>query len=74
MSVAQVKQVTNRVYQLGNKHLAGQHSLTMGELVCFGIAAVMVFLPDMWKKIPVVGKYGSAMFALGVLLFALVMW
>lgn len=70
----QIKQVTARIYQMGNKHIAGQHSLTTGELLCFAVAAVMVFAPQLWAKMPLIGKWGSPTAALIIMLIALVIW
>lgn len=71
---ATVQGVSNKVYAMGGKHLAGQHSLTGGEAVCAVIAGLMIFAPSIWQKMPVIGKYSSATIAFLVMLFAFIMW
>jgi len=47
MSISSVKSAvqgaSNKFYELGGKHIAGQHSFTSGELVVLGIMAVAIF-------------------------------
>jgi len=78
MSVASVKSqvqtMSNKLYGIGGKHIAGQHSLTTGELICFAIAVVMTMFPTIWGKVPIIGKYGSVAIALAVLFIAFVIW
>jgi hypothetical protein len=71
---ARVQGVSNKLYNAGKRHVAGQHSLTFGEAICVVIAGVMVFMPDIWKKIPVVGKYGSHTAAFVVMLIGYLIW
>jgi len=73
MSV-QAKAAIGKIYAAGNGHLAGKHSLTMGEAVCFAIAAAMVMVPSVWSKVPLLGKFGSPMIALVILFIAFVIW
>jgi hypothetical protein len=59
---------------MGNRHVAGQHSLTNGEILCVGIAAVALFVPALWGKIPVAGKLTGATAAFIFMLIALILW
>lgn len=70
----QVQGIGNKLYALGGKHMAGQHSLTGGEAVCAVIAAIMIFAPQLWSKIPFAGKFGSSMIAFAILVLALIVW
>lgn len=69
---AKVQAVSNKLfYGTAGKHIAGQHSLTMGELACFIIAAVMM----LWgSKIPVIGKFCNVYTGLVVIFIAFVVW
>jgi hypothetical protein len=65
--------LSNKVYAIGGKHIAGQHSLSLGEIVALAIAGVMVFMPAVWKQMPLVGKYGSVTIAFVILIVAMVL-
>ncbi len=71
---SQVQTLSNRLFTLGGTHRAGQHSLTDGEIVCAAIAGIMIFAPSMWAKMPLVGKYGSAMIAFAIMVIAFIIW
>lgn len=53
---AQVKAIAAKVETVGSRHLAGKRSLTMGELVVFGYAAIACLKPAWIEKVPIVGK------------------
>jgi len=71
---ATVQNASNKLYTVGGKHIAGQHSLTTGEAICVVIAGIMIFAPTLFKKIPLVGKYASVTAAFIILILALVIW
>lgn len=70
---ATTQNLSNKIYSIGGKHIAGQHSLSLGEIVALAIAGIMIFAPKTWASIPVIGKYGSVTIAFVVLIAAMVL-
>jgi hypothetical protein len=75
--IARVKQATqtasNKIYNIAGRHIAGQHSLSLGEIVALVVAGLMVFFPATWKSMPVIGKYGSITIAFAILIVAMIL-
>lgn len=70
----QVKAIAAKANAVGSRHIAGQHSLTLGEAICFAIAALMLLAPQVWSKMPLVGRFSSNAIALAILFVAFVIW
>ena len=68
-----VQNASNKIYAIGGKHIAGQHSLSIGEIVALVIAGAMVFMPALWKSMPLIGKYGSVTIAFVILVIAMIL-